>query len=424
VILQKDKVIESLRIELAEAQLKIMEVDNAGGLNMQSLDKQLMDIKKANARLIEENDSFQFLLKNATLNGDISNHINATYDDVPSSDGPSGALESLTSSSLADELDLADDGEEGESENYRKVQLELKSTKEQNKALTAYINNILTRLLEHEDSAAILDRTPNLMKGPPAPSSKDKDLPPPPPGETTGGESFLSRTSSLLRRPRPVSQMPVSTNTKPSIHEDSTTAPSIPVGRSQSVRHNRSRSAQFSQADAAIINNYRAGDGISPGSGTPSRQSFFSPPINPGNPNAAARGIGESRSSSSTQAGSHRPSSPDTASGVSDASGEVNTPSPPQEGRTGGERSGSAGNMAPPKVPMGGKGMRPLRLVQENKKEADDVGSFPSFARNISSTWGASGPDDGKTTDKANKRQSFFGGLFGGGAAPPGAEGK
>src|SRR6266513_5730514 len=60
-ILQKDKVIESLRLELAEAQIKLVESDNLGGTRLQDLERQLLETRMANARLMEDNESFQLL---------------------------------------------------------------------------------------------------------------------------------------------------------------------------------------------------------------------------------------------------------------------------------------------------------------------------------------------------------------------------
>ncbi|KAG9620414.1 hypothetical protein KCU64_g21778, partial [Aureobasidium melanogenum] len=58
-VLQKDKIIESLRLELAESQIKLVEMENMGGGRMQELEKTLMETRMANARLMEDNESFQ-----------------------------------------------------------------------------------------------------------------------------------------------------------------------------------------------------------------------------------------------------------------------------------------------------------------------------------------------------------------------------
>ncbi|RAL58733.1 hypothetical protein DID88_003039 [Monilinia fructigena] len=65
--------------------------------------------------------------------------------------------------SLADELSELNDTE-NENDQYRRLEGELKSArirksfaKDQNKALTLYINKIIERLLQHQDFEAILD---------------------------------------------------------------------------------------------------------------------------------------------------------------------------------------------------------------------------------------------------------------------------
>ena len=69
---QKDKIIEDLRLELAEYQVKMLEVENAGGGRLRELEKQLLETRMTNARLMEDNESFQLLLGEKTLNGDLS----------------------------------------------------------------------------------------------------------------------------------------------------------------------------------------------------------------------------------------------------------------------------------------------------------------------------------------------------------------
>src|SRR5262245_11748777 len=47
---QKDKIIEGLRLELAEVQIKLVEMENAGGGRMRELEKQLLETRMTNAR--------------------------------------------------------------------------------------------------------------------------------------------------------------------------------------------------------------------------------------------------------------------------------------------------------------------------------------------------------------------------------------
>ena len=348
--------IESLRLELAEAQIKLVESENMGGGRMQEVERLLLEARMTNARLMEDNESYQLLLSEKTLTGDF------TKSDFMGSASNADALSALEGrsggASLADELSEAG---EGESDNYRRLEAELKSAKDQNKALTLYINKIIERLLEHQDFEAILDQSSDFR---PKTANVDKDLPPPPPPkEQASGASILQRAKSVAmgagRRPRPQSQMPATH----SALTDPDTAPSIPFGlaRTSSFRAARPKSEQYTRGAANVVNQMYKGNGqISPplhGPQTPRHsQSFFAPPAAGGNPNAAAR------VPSGTQITANFPGE---ASSTSGDSGEVNTPpsnSPP--------RSEKATTFA-------GNKPRPLRLVQENpesggRKISDD----------------------------------------------------
>ena len=340
--------IESLRLELAEAQIKLVESENMGGGRMQEVERLLLEARMANARLMEDNESYQLLLSQKTLTGDF------VHSDFMGSAAHADTLSALEGrsmgTSLADELSEV---AEGESENYRRLESELKSQKDQNKALTLYINKIIERLLQHQDFEAILDQSSDF-----SPANTNKELPPPPPPKEASGASVLQRARSVAmrpgRRPRPQSQMPAAN----SALTDPDTAPSIPFGlsRSTSVRA-RPKSEQYTGGAASVVNQmYRGNSGqISPplqGPQTPRHsQSFFAPPAVGGNPNAAHR-----VPSSGTVSGNF-PGMKSETSSLSGESGDVSTPpnlSPPR-GHTHEKPATFAGNKP-----------RPLRLVRDN----------------------------------------------------------
>ena len=152
-ILQKDKVIESLRLELAEAQIKLVELENAGGGHMRDLEKMLLEARMSNAKLMEDNESYQVLLSEKTLNGDFtrqnlmdthSSRSDQVSEGQAQPHGPGGT-------SLADELETANDEDmSDEQQQVRKLEADLSAQKDQNKALTLYINKIISRLLQSE----------------------------------------------------------------------------------------------------------------------------------------------------------------------------------------------------------------------------------------------------------------------------------
>lgn len=357
---------------------------------MRELEKQLLETRMTNARLMEDNESFQLLLGEKTLNGDLSRgdflrESSHTEDRAPSRNGPS--------TSLADELQSA---EEADAEVVRRLEAEVNSMKDQNKALTLYINKIIGRLLTHQGFESVLGNDMESDHGPGLPD-KNKELPPPPPQDSEP-QGFLQRAKSVAmggnRKPRPISMMgppPLASATnQQSVTEDPTTAPSIPLTRSASNRnpsgtysHRRSTSDMQQPGAANVINNmYRPsapgaspGGPISPGLVSP-RNSFFGLPI--------AGASGTTNSTSRAPSGQQGPIQEERevdAKTESSSASHVDTPSPPRRL----ERSETSTGV------ITGKGMRPLRLVQ-NEEEAVKA-------------------------RKAANRASWFGGLFG--QAPP-----
>ncbi|KKK25786.1 hypothetical protein P175DRAFT_0494899 [Aspergillus ochraceoroseus IBT 24754] len=284
-LLQKDKLIESLRLELAESQIKLVEMENQGGGRQRELEKELLEARMANARLMEDNESYQLLLSERTLNGDF------TKGDFMREVLPEAADTKETSSglgSLADELESVD---AREPDDTRKLESELKALKDQNKALTLYIERIISRLLQHEGFETILDKNENEPAGGAKSAGSDKDLPPTPLEKDDAGQTFLQKAKSVVSgqnnkptpRSRPQSMMPPPPP-PPALtaHENPETAPSIPLNRAQSVRsgHRRTRSDQADIAAASVVGQmYRgrnSGGPISPTMmGPGSRQSAF-----------------------------------------------------------------------------------------------------------------------------------------------------
>jgi len=373
---QKDKIIEGLRLELAEYQIKLLDVENAGGGRLHDLEKQLLETRMTNARLMEDNESFQLLLGEKTLNGDLSRgdflrDSSHAEEGAASTTGPKA--------SLADELESVG---EAEVEKVRRLEAEIANMRGENKALTLYINKIIGRLLTHQGFESVLgnDLDSDQAGGP----DKNKELPPPPPQESDQPQGFLQRAKSVAMggnrtKPRPLSMMGPPPVPQSSVNEDPTTAPSIPLSRSTSTRgpsgsytHRRSASGITGASDIA---NKMVSPSSTPGPASPGlvspRNSFFGGlPVNnagPSNPVSRAPSGQQTPAPNAIQ---------EEGDAKSDASGGHVDTSPPRDLR----RTETAG-------PMTGKGMRPLRLVQ-NEQEAVQA-------------------------RKAANRASWFGGLFG-----------
>lgn len=319
---------------------------------MHEMEKKLMESRITNARLVEDNESFQLLLSEKTLNGD--------FHRAELMHGSTGL------GSLAEELETA----EGESENYRRLELEAKSLKDQNKALTLYIENIIGRLLQHKEFENILDKTPDLMNGAPRPSipNREKELPPPPPKEVeAAAPSLLQRAKSVVARSRPVSQVIPQASAPHIPSEDGakpTGPPQSPPPSKRNSSHRRSQS-DLSYAGVLVNQMYRgppsggSGGPRSPGlapSGMGTRTSYFAPvaPATSRNPSSSSRTASASRTTQE-QSGSSSNST------FSNHSAEFGGSSPP---RTAG--GGTINNY--PGAVMTQSKLRPLRLVQENQE--------------------------------------------------------
>lgn len=336
----------------------------------------------ANARLMEDNESYQLLLQEKTLNGDF-NKSDFSYmgGPAPANQDALNALEGRSGggASLADELSEAADDE---SDGYRKLEGELKAAKDQNKALTLYINKIIERLLQHQDFEHILDTSGEIKPG--GAVNTNKELPPAPGGAVP---SFLQRAKSMAigtgkPRPRPVSFMPGA-----SVNEDPDRAPSIPIGnmtRSSSTRRaSRPMSEQYTGAVNLVSQMYRGPDGpTSPGIGNPRHsQTFF---INQQqNPSTAARHPSGSTTASGhahhqSSAGNFPGMRSETSSTSGDSGGDVSTPpsqaSPPRSHSD--KQTTFAGNKP-----------RPLRLLQDNEPKADTTNKRASWM-GWASGWG------------------------------------
>jgi hypothetical protein len=364
-VLQKDKVIEALRLELAEAQIKVLEMENVDGGRVQELERILLETRVTNARLLEENESFQLLLKEKTLNGDFTRDF--IRESSPEETTTSGSA-SAPGTSLADELENADDDSR---DDIKRLETEVKDLKEQNKALSLYINKIIERVLQHQGFESVLDKS-DLDAASSKPNT-DKELPPPPPPKENAGASFLQRAKSVAMnattrpRPRPMSYAPQAQTQPNTVNEDPATAPSIPLARSTSQRvssggmHRRSTSEWPA---AQVVNNMYRGPSpgqtsgqISPAITSP-RNSFFG--RMPSSSSVPRASIDENRAAA--QAALTGENEKENSS-----SSNVDTPSPPRSVASSFDRPGGS--------VMAGNKIRPLRLVQETAENDANAGA-------------------------------------------------
>ena len=357
---QKDRTIESLRLDLADAQIRLAEMEHMDDGRLQELEKHLLEARMTNARLLEDNESYQLLLSEKTLKGDFMNDS-----------GPSATR----MGSLADELESAQENTEGESEAYRKFEGELKNLRDGNKALTLYIDRIIGRLLQHEGFEHIIHEKSEPPEVPSKTMSAEKALPPAP-TPASAGPSFLQRAKSVVSRPAaPSKSRPLSLAQPPTAHENPDTAPSIPIGRG----HRRSRSDQLQTQEehppmspapaAAVVGQMYRGSPLRTISGGPTSQGIspaLSPSLGPTRtsyfpPGQSLTGRTPSGSGPAAERGSS------SNSFVSERSADVHST----------DASSAAPTTAPassniPGAVMKQNQLRPLRLVREQAGLEDE----------------------------------------------------
>jgi hypothetical protein len=374
---EKDNIIETMRIELAELHLQAAEQSHAGDGRLQHLEKEILDTKMLNARLLEENESFQMLLSEKTLKGDFvaENHDEDT----------SGL------NTLEEELGNIGDDPEAQSEAVKKLEAENRQVKDQNKALKLYVDKIIGRLLSNPGyEHLILGNDADDKDMPPPPPPKGKALPAPPAGEEvpqSGMGGFLQRAKSVVSRgapgpPRPRPNSIIQNPVQPRANENPITAPSIPLNRG----HRRGRSDQTQQetgmgAATVVQQMTRSSTFRTPSSG----------PLSPGlGPVSPQQSLGNKsyfpsppphdRSLPASRAPSHNLQQPATATGSSRnsvASDNSFTPGADRSSITdiSSTMQPSTSNMQGPNALPGAvmkqNQMRPLRLVNQVKDEEE-----------------------------------------------------
>lgn len=370
-LLQKDKLIESLRLELAEAQIRLAEADHMGGTKLHQLEQQLLEVRMTNARLMEDNESFQLLLSSAALNGDFPRGdylSNAFSDPEPEVDVreavkkvPGSPRRNSLGLNLAEELgdaetEIEDDKEKEDAERIRKLEGELKTLRDTNKAMSLYISGIIERILQSKDSEAILDKTTAFSSSSSiASADTGKPLPPQPVEEMRTG--ILQRTKSLAQRKAP-----------PPFRPENMAG----LQRSQSHRSPTGRGHARSKSDAgnggSVVNHLYRGEGMI----TPRASTFY----------------GGSTGDHYTRSTRTRDSSASVDSGVSDTDAS-SISSPPS---------------SHPSTPIiAGNKLRPLTLVQKNVSNGM---MSPPLGRKISGDY--MDGDDGRFERRSSKRSSWL----------------
>ena len=194
---ERDSTIQQLEMQLMERELEGAQARQMSDANHQALQKDFMDLQVKHASLVEENNYFQMMLEKQILKGD----------------GPSGLVaesqDAIATTSLADELDL-EDVSEPQIEAIKKLETDIKLLRDQNKALTLYIDKIVGRILQNPGYEHIIvgqddEETPaSLPTKPAAVIQSDKALPATPGQDAASTGSMQSAMSGFLQRTKSV----------------------------------------------------------------------------------------------------------------------------------------------------------------------------------------------------------------------------
>jgi len=148
-----EKTINELTDEIAIAKNYIEEKDN----KEKELEKQVAELKslikeleESNTNLAEENESYQILLQEKTLSGELMQHpiLQADVEKVTDSELTETSSIQSKDATLGDELtDIQNLGAFDKDPRIIKYEKEIKNQKEQNKALTLYLRNVIQKMM-------------------------------------------------------------------------------------------------------------------------------------------------------------------------------------------------------------------------------------------------------------------------------------
>ncbi|ETI27963.1 hypothetical protein G647_00412 [Cladophialophora carrionii CBS 160.54] len=371
VLQQKEDTINALQIDLAEAQLRLAQQEHLQDARRLDLENKVSEYQRLNAKLREENESYEMLLSEKTLKGEFMRHDH-------------NQDEARGMSSLAEELESTEETEDdiadGQTEGYKKLDADNKSLKAEIEALRLYIDKIIGRLLSHEGFEHIIQDKDD-PPPPPAKPMAEKALPAIPdqqaaaPPTTIAGAAtgFLQRARSVVQRPggkaRPMSYIHP-TAAGPSANENPDTAPSIPLNRGH--RRARSDQAQTDAAAAAVVQQMTRGSPMRTVSGSPLSPGIrpLSPPLSQGQGSYFGAATSTTTRTPSTSGNRVSSSANSVMSDSHSDEQKSNTDGSSIAPQVGGERQ-SQSNI--PGAVMKQNQLRPLRLVQEQTVPDDEV---------------------------------------------------
>ncbi|KAI7870460.1 hypothetical protein BDF14DRAFT_95878 [Spinellus fusiger] len=140
----QEKVILDLNMELQHEKrvaCKAMATMEEQTCRIAGLEEEISGVKELNASLMEDNESYQMLLHERTLTGEMFMNVHPTQQEHPFVPSPT---------SLAAELNKVGEGQWESDLSIRKLTEEVKALQEANKALALYMNKILLKIIDHQ----------------------------------------------------------------------------------------------------------------------------------------------------------------------------------------------------------------------------------------------------------------------------------
>ncbi|KAI8993639.1 hypothetical protein BDB01DRAFT_776990 [Pilobolus umbonatus] len=149
----QEKMICDLKNEISDHSIQITNNLNNNALQLNKIDElqyELENIRQLNTQLMEENEGYQLLLHEKTLNG---SHIMGLDSLLLSNSNNSNTVDHLN---LANELTKADNPLDNSRGYINKLNEEIRQLQDTNKALNLYMNKILMRIVNNRQLEAVL----------------------------------------------------------------------------------------------------------------------------------------------------------------------------------------------------------------------------------------------------------------------------
>jgi len=409
----KDRLLEQLQLELAEAQVKIMELENTGSSRINELERMLIDTRVQNAKLLEDKDYYQTLFEEQMLvQEQMLERRSATSNATSTISASSSVSQQLSRETPASSVY----GGYESPEQVRKLEAEVNTLQDQNKALTQYVDQIVSKLMQHESFEPLFADGSVTGDNPLKLAHSAKENAPPSllrrAGSIFGGKArprpSLShshpnsqehiRDSTASQPISPLADAPIlltatSSRPSPNPNEDQTTATRVPIRRPISTRYS-SNEWQVPTIPSTNANNpgpSRNGAGIRQTSAA-STASYFGNgggvPISPTlHPNADTTSIISRATSDSGISTVEHTQFPDSTSTTTTTTTNHAPPTAPMQSHQQGLHRSNT-------VISSSQGPRPLRLVQA-KVEADNAEERARKVANRQSWrgWFGKGPD-------------------------------